>query len=409
MRILMVSDFYRSVHGGIEVLIRNLGLALSARGHDVAVAAIAREGFPDFELDGPIRVYRLRTTTSRMRPLYSDVERPAAPPFPDPEGVLALRRILELERPDVIHGHDWLARSLLPLKRRSRTPLVMSLHYYTRSCARKDLTFRGAPCTGPAPRKCLTCGIEHYGAGKGIPVVLGHFAAAAFERHAVDMYLPVSYATAVGNGLPGSGLPFQVIPNFLVAPEGDVSSRTEPYLSQLPNERFLLFVGDLARHKGVEVLLNAYSAIDAAPPLVLIGKAKPTAAFDLPPKTRLLVNWPHDAVREAERRSLAMVVPSTWGEPCPLVVIEALAAGRPLIASRIGGIPEIVEDGLNALLVPPGDAGALGRALRRLVADPDLAARLGQAALARGESYRASAIVPRFEQVYDRVLGSSTL
>jgi glycosyltransferase involved in cell wall biosynthesis len=402
----MVTDFYRSVMGGIEVMVRNLGLELSARGHDVGIAAISREGFPAFEQDRDIRVHRLQTTTKRLHALYSDADRPAAPPFPDPEATAALKRIIALERPDVIHGHDWLSRSLLPLKRWSGAALVMSLHYYTLSCARKDLTFKGFRCTGPAVGKCLMCGVEHYGPARGIPVVLGHFAAGVFERRAVDMYLPVSYATALGNGLPRSGLPFEVVPNFLASAEGEATD-VDRFVRQLPDEAFLLFVGDLGAHKGVDVLLKAYASVERAPPLVLIGKAEPSPPLDLPSNARLLVDWPHEAVREAERRSLAVVVPSTWAEPFGMVVIEAMAAGRPVVASRIGGIPEIVEDGREALLVPPGDPKALGSAIRALVADPELPRRMGRAALARVESFRAPAVVPQVERIYSQVRAAS--
>jgi glycosyltransferase involved in cell wall biosynthesis len=400
----MVSDFYRSVPGGIEVLVRNLGFELAERGHEVAIAAIALDGFPDFELDGPLRVYRLHTATQRVRALYTDSDRPAAPPFPDPAAVLALRRLLERERPEVVHGHDWLARSFLPLKRRSGARLVVSLHYYTLACARKDLVFEGEPCEGPAPVKCLTCAVRHYGAPRGVPVVIGHFAASAAERRAVDMYLPVSDAVARGNGLPGSGLPFEIIPNFMAEPRGESTAAVDAYSRQLPEKPFLLFAGDLGRHKGVDVLLDAYTSLGERPPLVLIGKAEPNAPLDLPADATLFLNWPHDAVREANRRSLAAVVPSVWAEPFGMVVIEAMAAGRPVIASRTGGIPEIVEDGRSGLLVPRGDPHALRDAIAKLFHDRNLATRLAANALERAEAFRAPAIVPRFERVYERLL-----
>jgi glycosyltransferase involved in cell wall biosynthesis len=400
----MLSDFYRSVPGGIEVLVRSLALELSERGHEVAIAAIAQEGLSDLELDGPLRVHRLRTSTQRMSRLYTDPDRPAAPPFPDPEAVLSLRRVLDRERPDVVHAHDWLVRSFLPLKRWSGARLAVSLHYYTLACARKDLMFHGQPCEGPAPGKCLGCGVSHYGAARGIPVVLGHLVASAAERRAVDAYLPVSHAVALGNGLPGSGLPFEVIPNFIADPPHDPSPALEEYTTQLPAEPFLLFVGDLGRYKGVGVLVDAWKELDQRPPLVLIGKAAPNEPLDLPPDATLLLDWPHEAVLEAHRRSFAVVVPSLWAEPFGMVVIEAMAAGRPVIASRIGGIPEIVQDGRSGLLAPAGDSHALRGAIAKLLDDREFANRLGQAALERSRSFQALAIVPRFEHVYARLL-----
>ena len=74
------------------------------------------------------------------------------------------------------------------------------------------------------------------------------------------------------------------------------------------------------------------------------------------------------------------VVPSVWEEAFGLAVVEAMALGKPVVASRVGGIPELIRDGVDGVLVPPGDAPALSRALARLLADPLSARRIGRAA-----------------------------
>ena len=81
-----------------------------------------------------------------------------------------------------------------------------------------------------------------------------------------------------------------------------------------------------------------------------------------------------------------MVVPSRWYENFPYAVLEAQASGRAVVASRIGGIPEQIDHGVDGLLVPPGDALALRAALQQVLEDPDLARRLGRAAAARVRS-----------------------
>ena len=159
----MVTDFYPPVIGGVEVLVWHLAKELDRRGHDVAVATIRSGDLPAFEERDGVRIHRLCLTSQRATSLYSRAQRPWAPPVPDPEAVLALRRIVALERPDIVHRHDWLARSFIPIKRRSRARLVMSLHYYTLSCAKKSLMYRGSPCSGPGLTKCLGCGTRHYG------------------------------------------------------------------------------------------------------------------------------------------------------------------------------------------------------------------------------------------------------
>jgi glycosyltransferase involved in cell wall biosynthesis len=85
-------------------------------------------------------------------------------------------------------------------------------------------------------------------------------------------------------------------------------------------------------------------------------------------------------------------------------VIEAMAGGSPVIASRIGGIPEIVVDGESGLLVPPGDPVALAEAMDLLLQNTELRQRMGVAAQARAADYAASAVVPRIEALYQRLL-----
>jgi glycosyltransferase involved in cell wall biosynthesis len=351
-------------------------------------------------LDDGVRVHRLKTTTQRLS-LYTS-PRPWAPPTPDPEAVAGLRAVVAQERPDVVHGHDWLARSYLPLKRRGRGPaLVMSLHYYTLTCAKKSLMYGGAPCGGPALAKCVGCAADHYGTAKGTVVALGQVAFSRLEAARVDLFLPVSEATASGNGLPHPGLAHEVVYNF-VAPESDPAGHAG-LLDQLPAQPFLMFVGDVRRNKGAHILLEAYRDLHEAPPLVLIGEVWPDTVHEVPPGAMLLREWPNPAVRAAMRRCIAVVVPSIWPEPSPIVVYEALAAGRPLVASAIGGIPELVRDRREGLLVPPADTAALTRALDRVCHDEQLRETLAANVHRRADLYAPDAILPRFEAAYDRV------
>lgn len=402
MRILMVSDFYPPFLGGVEVLVSSLSRELASRGHDVAVATIAAAGASAGRHDDGVRVYPIRTTAQRAAGLFASSARPWAAPAPDPEAVAGLRSIVAEERPDVVHGHDWLARSYLPLTRRRHGPaFVMSLHYFTLTCAKKSLMYDGAPCTGPALLKCIGCARRHYGTAKGTAVALGQFAFSRIEAARVDLFLPVSHATASGNGLPRAGLAHEVVPNF-VSREPDATGHAR-LLEELPAQPFLLFVGDLRRDKGTHTLLAAYRDLDEPPPLVLIGKVWPDTPHELPPGVTLLTEWPNAAVRAAMRRCLALVAPSIWPEPFGIVVAEALAAGRPVVGSAVGAIPELVRDEHEGLLVSPGDVAALTRALDRIWRDRQLRAALAANALRRAGDYTPDAVLPRFEAAYDRV------
>src|SRR5689334_19232946 len=132
MRILMLIDSYPPTIGGAQIHVRHLAGELACRGHEVAVATLWQPGLAEFELDGGVRVYRLRGSAQRAaRLLFRDGGRSYAPPFPDPELTLALRRVARRERPDVVHGHNWLLYSFLPLKAWSGARVVATLHEYS--------------------------------------------------------------------------------------------------------------------------------------------------------------------------------------------------------------------------------------------------------------------------------------
>src|SRR5581483_1826833 len=149
--------------------------------------------------------------------------------------------------------------------------------------ASKSLMYRDAvPCSGPGLLKCLGCSAEHYGRAKGPAVALANRVGSALECSQVDLFIAVSEATARGNGLTGDRPPLRVIPNFVLDQADAPTLELAPYLARLPDEPFLLFVGDLRRFKGVDVLLEAYRALRGAPPLVLIGKVWPDTPAALP-------------------------------------------------------------------------------------------------------------------------------
>jgi glycosyltransferase involved in cell wall biosynthesis len=396
-----------------------LAHALVDRGHRVTVATLAGKDLPPVDDDDGVRIVRLRSLSQRISMLFSSPERPWAPPLPDPAVTWQLRRLIIDDQPDIVHGHDWLSRSFLPLRKwsakRYGTRFVSSLHYYTLSCAKKNLmqtvksgtTSTEVPCSGPAAAKCLACASRHYGLATGPLTATGNLVGAAAERRGATSIIAVSEATARGNGLEpgrrGSGSAVVVVPNFLTdeavddrGDDPDVASFTE----SLPRGEFIVFVGDLRPMKGLDVLLAAYDGLASDVPLVLIGKSWPETPTELPSNVTVHDRWPNAAVIEAFRLSSIAVVPSVWAEPFGIVVIEAMAGGSPVIASNIGGIPEIVEDGVSGILVPPGDPIALRRALADLLADPDRRLEMGRAARRRSLDFTAAEVVPRLEDEY---------
>lgn len=174
-------------------------------------------------------------------------------------------------------------------------------------------------------------------------------------------------------------------------------------------------VARLAPQKGHRVLFDALPAIRAAVPDVhvrLVGHEELSTTSELMAHAHQtgvanlveLEGFRAD-IPQVMANLDAFVLPSLW-EGFGLVLLEAMAAGRPVVASMVGPIPEIVVDGVTGLLVHPGDPAALAEAIIRLLRDPELAAAYGQAGRARVErDLRVETMVARTEALYDELLG----
>jgi glycosyltransferase involved in cell wall biosynthesis len=203
-----------------------------------------------------------------------------------------------------------------------------------------------------------------------------------------------------------SGTAEVVLPSFAEDAshgERDGDPFLAPYLDQLPDEPFLMFVGALRLEKGLRPLLAAYAALDAPPPLVLIGTLEPDTP-DFPPGVIVLRDFPHAAVMAAWRRCLFGVVPSLWPEPLGSVVYEGMLAGKAMIGTIPGGHSDMIEDGVSGLLVAAGDVAGLAGAMRRLIEDPESREAFGRVASDRASRFTAPWVVPRLERFYrDRI------
>ena len=319
--------------------------------------------------------------------------------------MLSLNRILKSERTQIIHAHNWILHSYTPLKMMHNAKFVVSLHDYSMICATKRLMYQNVEqCSGPTLSKCLQCAPKQYGNARGIPTIFLNNLSGMAERRVVDMFLPVSRAVAELTQLEKYGAPYRVINNFVPSNVSTLYDDTDIHLNQLPQQEYSLFVGDVRRDKGIDVLFQAYAGVDGATPLVLIGKMGSDLTVSAPANSLNLQSWPHKAVMSAMRRCSIALVPSICADACPTVAIEAMAMGRPVIGSRIGGLTDIVVDGETGFLVPPGDVRALREAIQTLLDDPARREYMGVMAKKRVEKFYASTIVPRIEEVYQELL-----
>jgi glycosyltransferase involved in cell wall biosynthesis len=166
----------------------------------------------------------------------------------------------------------------------------------------------------------------------------------------------------------------------------------------------LAFAGRITRQKALGVALAAVKTLDGVN-LVIAGDGPDLPAvrnraleLGLGERVRFVGALSRQGVLELFRASDASVISSEW-ENFPHTVVEALAAGTPVIATAVGGVAEIVSDGENGLLVPPGDATALAEAIGRFLADDELSARLRAAAAPSVEQLRPEIVYRKLELI----------
>jgi glycogen(starch) synthase len=392
VRILMLAQFYPPDIGGEERHVRNLSLALTARGHhvDVLTTALPVTG-AGYSVEDGILIRRVRSSAQRL-PIHGDPARPHAMPVPDPEMQHAIADQIDRGCYDVVHAHNWIVNSAVtPTKRRS-LPLVMTLHDYAHICAVKRYVHHGSACSGPGIFKCVECAADHYGPVLGPATAAANVIGARRRNSGVTIFVTVSSAVANFNRLSRGTTPFEVVPNFV----------PDELVEECPPQPDgpMLFVGDLTQQKGVLVLAEAYRRLKSPPELILAGRPAPGVELPSIPGMRLIGPLAHDDVMPLVASSRLMVVPSIMPDPCPTVVLEAMAKGRPVVASANGGITDMVRDGVTGRLVTPEDPAALAEGITSVLEGD--AAAMGVEAHRYLRGFLASTVVERIEGIYER-------
>jgi glycogen(starch) synthase len=415
LRILHATDSFLPNVGGLELSIAALVRSQVSRGRVVAVATPLHPDAPAREdLDGA-QVHRLPMAMARVPGAYADPTHLFFPPVPDPRFSRAFAALTRRFRPDVIHAHGWILYSVLGAARRAGIPVVATVHDHSQVCATKIMLYHGREvCSGPGLGKCIGCAYAHYGP-KGIPLAAALHQLGSRRHRDVAQWIAISSALAARGSAPrpADRSLVEVIPTYidddLLALASDERTTARPEFVPATGD-YLFYAGALGAYKGVDVLLDAHTRLQRGGldvPLVLAGL--PRADFRIGDRSGVVVvtNVPHPAVVAAWRHAAVGVVPSLVPEGFGLVAVECLAAGTPCVVSALGGLLDVVADGVEGLHVPPGDAEALACTLRRLLGDERLRSRLGAAGPAKAARFTLSQVIPRLDEVYLRVLAGA--
>jgi starch synthase len=374
--LVLTREYPPHVYGGAGVVVDQLSRALS-REMAVEVRCFgARSASPDGVV---VRGY---PGWPQMSP------HPGGPPFlPVLETMsVALAMARDPVEADVVHAHTWYADLAGFLVRTLyRIPLVLTLH------SLEPLRPWKAEQLGTGHR--LSAWIEQ----TGVHVADRIIAVSAGMRDDVLRSFPVDPARVV------------VVHNGVDADRFRRTGRREALARRGVRPPYVLFVGRVSEQKGIFDLLDAAALLPAEVQVVLCAASPETPALEARLRAavqgRPNVLWlaemvPVDEVVELYSHAAVFACPSIY-EPFGLINLEAMACETPVVASAVGGIPEVVEDGVSGVLVPPGRPAALAAAIRALLADPERARRLGMAGRQRVEARFAwPQVAARTTQVY---------
>jgi L-malate glycosyltransferase len=362
------------VYGGSGVVATELGIELAARGHEVHFITYAQP-------------FRLPYFVERI--FYHEVEVPNYPLFEHPPYNLALsvamQNVVEQHDLDLLHAHyavphatsAWIAKEML---NRDGFRIVTTLHGTDITLVGQDPSFRSLTQFSIRKSDGLT---------------------------AVSEFLRTE--THVQFGIPLDDI--CVIPNFV-----DLDRyRRDAYPCHrgkltLPGEKIVTHISNFRGVKRVDDVVRVFARISRKLParLLLVGdgpdrvKAQEVAEAE-GVTDRVLFLGKQNSVAELLACTDLFLLPSE-NEAFGLVALEAMSCGVPVIATRTGGIPEVVDHGVSGYLAPVGDVAAMADAGSALLADPEAWKRFSEAARAGAERYSADQVVSRYESYYEEVL-----
>jgi glycosyltransferase involved in cell wall biosynthesis len=296
-----------------------------------------------------------------------------------PAALRHVRDMIGQHRPQILHCHNlfpMLSPAVLRAARDGDSRVVITLHNYRMFCL-PATCFRDGEicelCLGKVPWRGIVyrCYRGSLPGSAALAASLSlHRAIGSFDQ--VSKFLPVSRFVSdkhVQAGLASDKM--FIKPNFCW-----------PQSRRAGAGEYFLYVGRLSREKDVRTLLEAWRSIHA--PLILAGDGPDRHALQAVAPAEVVFRGRVDPneVTQLLTGARALMVPSRWYEGAPRSVIEAYAAGVPVIATRFGALPEIVEHGVSGLLVPPGGTDAWVEAVEALM-DATTAARLGEGAFDR--------------------------
>lgn len=378
LKILLINKFFYP-RGGAETVFFQERESLKRAGHEVIEFAMHHPDNLSSDYDdyfAPHVEYRFAenemTEPSFMEKLFI-----ARNIVRNRRAVTQLDRLIRKEKPIIAHLHNiyhQISPAIIPLLKKSGIKILLTLHDYKLICPVYNMLQQGSIC-----RKCQGKKFWHVVSGrcKGRSFSQSMLLAAeAYWHQYLHSYDPVDLF------LSPSRFMAEIMVRYRL-PQGKVKvlhngvdcSRLEPLGK---DGHYVLFVGRLSREKGVETFLEACCQLGWPLPVKIVGTGPQLAKWRKQyPQVEFTGFKTGRKLEDLYRRAAFVVVPSEWYENCSMVVLEAMKHGKPVIGSRIGGIPEQVDDGVTGLLFSVGNRRELAAKIDLLTVNITLRRRLG--------------------------------
>ncbi|MFA5155225.1 MAG: glycosyltransferase family 4 protein [Patescibacteria group bacterium] len=384
MKILQVNKFHYP-RGGADKYFLDLAAALRSAGHEVAVFAMQHPQ----NLPAPESRYFVSRISFNSRRLKDQLKAPGRVLY-SLEAKRKFSALVKDFQPEIIHLHNiyhHLSPSILSVAKEHKIPVVMHLHDYKLICANHALFAHGAYCEHCRPNRYYQCFLrrclkDSYAASAlaAAEMYLHHSILKIYEKNIAVFIAPSRFMKeiVVSFGQPAEKI--QVIYNGynpeLLKPGG-----TAIIDGKLKDGGYLLYFGRLSEEKGLDTLIRAAALSGQSVKIAgrgPVGEKLKQLAGALKAPVEFLGQKTGAELSALIAGAKAAIIPSIWPENMPLSLLEALSLGKPVIASNIGGLPEVIADGRNGFLFAPGKADDLARCIEKL-AETDLSA-MGQAA-----------------------------
>ena len=402
MKIIFISNFYYPFIGGAEEVCRMEAERMSKKGHSVSVITTSPFRYRNrmkIEKVSGVKIYRIAPSDLKFKKIRYGSRSKKVQRFItgslnyllglyNPFTASIVRQILKKERPNIIHIHNFMgifSLSILNVLQELKLPVVLTAHDYSLICPKSTIfCYSGLPCEVPKTACKAIRKLQRYLIAEKISMLISP------SKFLADQLTKTVF----------KDVKVIVIPN--------PSEYTEVKFKKEYDTYSVLYIGRLEWYKGIYVLIKAFKQLNYKNmKMIIVGRGAEEKNIKKISDSHSRIAY-YGFVSAIKKRELLQkanitVIPSLWCEPFPIVTLESFRSKTPVIASNIGGLPEIVIDGYNGRLFEPGSLKELKSILIELIKDKEELKKLEEGAFKSAKYYDINKHIAKLEKVYNEL------